>query len=1166
MAGPTNRRRLLVKTSKGIPAGSSLTLSQSAFRAEPLFKSVGRNANLSVVGAHEWYLLESVADDDSANWDFCHRVLSTGLGITGADSPEFIEPDLQQRWAVGRDSDNALAALRSCDQADPQNPNFPQGSDTLWYKAKEHSDFPTPGSGIGKVRIAHLDTGYDPNHKTLPKRLARSLARNFVDADKPNDATDNSGGLFNNLGHGTGTLSILAGEAIQGGRAPGAATGAVVIPVRVANSVVLFYNSGVARGLDYAHALCRNPATAVNVVTMSMGGLASQAWADAVNALYEAGVFVVTAAGNNYGNLPTKHIVFPARFNRVVAACGVMADYKPYADLPLNLMAGNYGPPEKMGTAIAACTPNIPWARFGCSTTVDQDGAGTSAATPQIAAAAALWISANRPLYDSYKDSWQRAEAVRQVLFATARNTDRTHFGRGELDAKMAVAAKPPGVFQPEPPSSADFPLLRTAIGMSAGSAVRQRMLELEALQLSQSAKIESITDDAGSPADLTDRQRSAVAQALADDPRSSRALRDALAPVARSRIPSTPALPPTNTAVEQLHLQHAVSPQVPKATRRKLRVYAYDPSLESSIETLGINRAVVEVPWEDGLSAGPCGEYLEVVDVDPASGCCYAPIDLNDPHLIAQDGLAPSESNPQFHQQMVYAVAMKTVEHFERALGRVAQWAPRRRVDEKGTPHYEFVQRLRIYPHALRAANAFYSPERKALMLGYFKVGSDVASDVLPGGTVFGAVSHDIVAHETTHALLDGLHRRFREATNPDVLAFHEAFADIVALMQHFTLPDALLMQIAETRGRIADSDSLLGKLAVQFGHATGRYGALRDAIGATDAAGDWKPRKPTRSDYSSASEPHDRGAVLVSAVFSAFTSIYEQRAAEIVRLATGGTGVLPAGNLSAELAIRLAKEASKVARQVLEICVRALDYCPPIDITFGEYLRALITADRDLVPDDRRTYRVAFVAAFRDRGIYPSDVRNLSVDSLAWEPPPIPLTGIGDVLRRLSLKWDLKSKRREAYELSRDNARIFHEWLIHDVNDADLSALGFRRSGGPFAIGDAAGTLGGIEVHSVRPARRIGPDGQMTSDLVIEITQSFYPQAEAAFPFRGGCTLLVDIAEQRVKYFVRKRVDSAQRFRQQQETAMASIGFSDTYGLASNVAEPFAALHGSM
>jgi subtilisin family serine protease len=64
----------------------------------------------------------------------------------------------------------------------------------------------------------------------------------------------------------------------------------------------------------------------VHVVSMSMGGLPSEAWADAINALYEAGVVVVTAAGNNYANLPTRFVVYPARFGRVIAACGVMAN------------------------------------------------------------------------------------------------------------------------------------------------------------------------------------------------------------------------------------------------------------------------------------------------------------------------------------------------------------------------------------------------------------------------------------------------------------------------------------------------------------------------------------------------------------------------------------------------------------------------------------------------------------------------------------------------------------------------------------------------------------------------------------------------------------------------------------------------------------------------
>ncbi len=161
----------------------------------------------------------------------------------------------------------------------------------------------------------------------------------------------------------------------------------------------------------------RQPATAVDVVTLSMGGLASSAWADAVNALYEAGVVVVTAAGNNFGNLPTHHVVYPARFNRVIAACGVMADHQPYADLPASKMAGNYGPASKMRTAMAAYTPNVPWAKLGCGTVVDLDGAGTSAATPQIAAAAATWLQKNKAACGRYTQPWMRVGAVRRALF-----------------------------------------------------------------------------------------------------------------------------------------------------------------------------------------------------------------------------------------------------------------------------------------------------------------------------------------------------------------------------------------------------------------------------------------------------------------------------------------------------------------------------------------------------------------------------------------------------------------------------------------------------------------------------------------------------------------------------------------------------------------------------
>jgi hypothetical protein len=421
-------------------------------------------------------------------------------------------------------------------------------------------------------------------------------------------------------------------------------------------------------------------------------------------------------------------------------------------------------------------------------------------------------------------------------------------------------------------------------------------------------------------------------------------------------------------------------------------------------------------------------------------------------------------------------------------------------------------------------------------------------------------------------------IHRRFREATNPDVFAFHEAFADIVALFQHFTLPEALSHQIAATRGDL-EKQNLLGQLAVQFGEATGRYGALRDYIGKVvpvKADGDdegkeaWVRRKPDRGDYDNATEAHDRGAVLVAAVFDAFLQIYKRRTADLLRLATDGTGILPDGAISTDLVDRLAREASKVAGHILNICIRALDYCPPIDLTFGEYLRALITADADLVPDDKYGYRTAFIAAFRDRGIYPRDVKHLSPGSLIWEAPPLPLrkANVRAILDRMSIDWDLNIERQAAYRSSEKNAATFWEWLMapKQVSDEEIAALGLLRidKPRPDKIGDQSGELRKIEVHSVRPARRVGPGGNIRSDLVVEITQTFRPSGLPGARFRGGCTLLIDLATAEVRYMVRKKVKSPQRYASQLQFRADWNGLRGNYFADESVSiEPFALMH---
>lgn len=422
----------------------------------------------------------------------------------------------------------------------------------------------------------------------------------------------------------------------------------------------------------------------------------------------------------------------------------------------------------------------------------------------------------------------------------------------------------------------------------------------------------------------------------------------------------------------------------------RRLRVYSFDPSLASDLATWGINEIIIGIPWETDkhgesrVKPGPVGEYIEVVDFDPASRLFYKPVDLNDRNLLAQDGLPASETNPQFHQQMVYAVAMATIEHFEKAFGRKIFWSDH--IIRKPKRRDRFVERLRIYPHALRARNAYYSPTKKALLFGYFPVTSKDEKNT-PGTMVFTCLSHDVVVHEMSHALLDGIHPRFNEPSNPDVHAFHEAFADIVAIFQRFSYPGVLENQVTRTRGDLG-GENLLAQVAQQFGRATGRGTALRDALGGINPeTGKWEARPPDPRALEGVYEPHARGSILVAAVFRAFTLVYHHRVADLFRLSTGGTGILPDGEIHPDLVGRLAGEAREIAARILRMCIRGLDYCPPVDLTFGDYLRAVVTADREINPEDPEGCRVAFVQSFREWGIAPAGIRSMSVDALIWD-----------------------------------------------------------------------------------------------------------------------------------------------------------------------------------
>ncbi|MEA2596964.1 MAG: hypothetical protein QOF01_3433 [Thermomicrobiales bacterium] len=600
-----------------------------------------------------------------------------------------------------------------------------------------------------------------------------------------------------------------------------------------------------------------------------------------------------------------------------------------------------------------------------------------------------------------------------------------------------------------------------------------------------------------------------------------------------------------------------------PEPPNRQLRAYALDPSQETSLDTAPISQVRIPTRWES-VEPGPIGEYLEVVDIDPASDCVYAPVDLNHPRILAQDGLPPSEGDPQFHQQMVYAVAMNTIHRFELALGRPIFWAPIRAWMREGpdsenwfTPEAldllgidpdsdeplpdrppkrdRYVQRLRVYPHALREANAYYSPQKRALLFGYFPATDDDSGMHYPGGMVFTCLSHDIIAHETTHALLDGMHPYFNEPSNEDVWAFHEAFADIIALFQHFTFPEVLRHQITHTRGNL-ETNNLLGQLAQQFGQATGNRGALRDALGTETKAG-WLRRQPDPRSLHNVQEPHARGSILVAAVFDAFLSLYNERTADLLRLSAAGTGITPADQIHPDLVNRLAVEAAHTADDVLRICIRAMDYVPPVDITFGEFLRAMITADYDLAPAHRRNNRIAFIDAFRSWGIYPRDVPTLSEDSLRWRPPgnEDQLTSLREnpgfsksdekTLRELAdalESWQPGSQRRNVFQHVQKAQAMFHD-LLEKMQDE-------VPGGQPLVPGLDLRTGAHFSVTNLRPARRVGSQGEFRNEMVVDVIQTYRASDSGKPvgdpPFRGGSTIIIDARDWTVRYVISKRV----------------------------------------
>jgi hypothetical protein len=192
---------------------------------------------------------------------------------------------------------------------------------------------------------------------------------------------------------------------------------------------------------------------------------------------------------------------------------------------------------------------------------------------------------------------------------------------------------------------------------------------------------------------------------------------------------------------------------------------------------------------------------------------------------------------------------------------------------------------------------------------------------------------------------------------------------------------------------------------------------------------------------------------------------------------------------------------------------------------------------------------------------------VRTLSEESLCWHELPrgVCLFGdqenvrrdearVHDLVQRILLplsKWEPGAGRAGIFEHVKAAQAALNRYLYNLYKQ--------RPDGGPSTppqrVGEllrkclraddkeTPGTGNRFSVANLRPARRIGPNGEFRREMVFEVVRSIdLPLAGdgntgPTFDFRGGVTFIVSMDDWRVRYVIYKRLDSPTRQRRQRE-----------------------------
>jgi len=273
-------------------------------------------------------------------------------------------------------------------------------ADKVWDSDGNMQTDTDANTGAG-VNIAVLDTGIDADHPDLYANVKGGIS--FV--SNPRKWDDDNG-------HGThvaGTIAAMDNDIGVIGVAPDASLYGVKVLDRSGSG----YLSDVIAGMDWART------NNMDIITMSLSTVTHvSTFEDACNNVYTAGVVIVAAAGNGYGN----SVNYPAAYASVVAVSATndddsLASYS------------NVGPEIEMAAPGSSIYSTY---KGGIYATMS----GTSMATPHVTGVAALVIASDVEYRGNPAD-------VRAQLTSTAEDLDSTgwdsSFGYGLVDAENAT-------------------------------------------------------------------------------------------------------------------------------------------------------------------------------------------------------------------------------------------------------------------------------------------------------------------------------------------------------------------------------------------------------------------------------------------------------------------------------------------------------------------------------------------------------------------------------------------------------------------------------------------------------------------------------------------------------------------------------------------------------